>query len=120
MKKNNDGQYPLLLAVNNENIELVQLLRNYAIYNENNIILNINEKSKFYFDNYNPLYLAKRKNNVNIIQLLSNYIEKNNIINEMNKVGQFDEIYNYTPLLYAIKINYDYLVHLMLNYLKEK
>jgi len=50
MKKNKDGNYPLLLAIIHSNIEMVQLLMDYA--NKNNIVLKINEKNK---NEYFPL-----------------------------------------------------------------
>jgi len=49
-EKNNDGNNPLIWATIKNNTEMVQLLIHYA--NENNIPLEINEKSKY---KYNPL-----------------------------------------------------------------
>jgi len=43
-EKDKDGNYPLLLAIIHNNIEIVLLLMDYA--NKNNIILKINEKDK--------------------------------------------------------------------------
>jgi len=43
-EKNQDGSYPLLEAIYNNNIEIVQLLIEYA--NQHQIILKLNEKRK--------------------------------------------------------------------------
>jgi len=74
-----NGNYPLLRACKN-NIEMVQLLINYA--NKNNIFLELNEKNNN--GNY-PLLWACNNNNIEMVQLLIDYANKNNIILELNE-----------------------------------
>ena len=54
-KKNKDGCYPLLYGFRYNNLEMVQLLINYA--NEHNIILDLKGKDKF--GNYPLLYCCE-------------------------------------------------------------
>jgi len=73
-KKDRNGNYVLLKAINKKNIEIIKLLIEYA--NENNIILDLNEKNKY---RYYPILEAINKNNIEIIKLLILYANKNNI-----------------------------------------
>jgi len=68
-KKNDYGNNPLLYACGKNNIEIVQLLIDYA--NKNNIILELNEKDK---DGNYPLLYACYKNNIEMVQLFINYV----------------------------------------------
>jgi len=72
--------YPLLKAIENDNIEIVKLIINYA--NENNIILQLNDKddSGFY-----PILSAIIKDDLEILKLIIDYAKKNNIILDINE-----------------------------------
>ena len=78
--KSENGDYPLLWACYNENIEMINLLIDYA--NKNNIILKLNGKQNK--ENY-PFHWACWNNNIEIIFLLIDYANKNNLILEFNE-----------------------------------
>ncbi|ORY13338.1 hypothetical protein LY90DRAFT_636752 [Neocallimastix californiae] len=63
-KKTEDGNYPLLLAIDKNDTKKVEKIMNYA--NENGIILNINEKNN---KGMYPLLKAVINNNIEIIIL---------------------------------------------------
>ncbi|ORX77848.1 hypothetical protein BCR32DRAFT_247606 [Anaeromyces robustus] len=96
-EKDQNGNYPLLLACQKENIEVVNLLFDYS--NKNNIVLEMNEKNKK--ENF-PLLACLSigcDSSIKLIKLLINYANKNNIIlkiNDKNEDGDY-------PLLNAIK-----------------
>jgi hypothetical protein len=101
------GNYPLLESVVINNVEIVNIIIEYA--NKNSITLNINEKNKN--GNY-PLLYATDKNNTEIVKILIDYANKNNIlldINEKNNKGLY-------PLLYAIYNNNTTIVKLIIDY----
>jgi len=129
-RKNEEGNYPLLIACINKNMDMIQLFIDYA--NKNNIILNINEKNK---DGKFPLLIACINKNIDMIQLFIDYANKNNIIlniNEKNKDGKFPlliasnngnvELINLlvknsglTPLMYSIKIGNEEIIDNLIN-----
>ena len=82
-KEDNDW-YPLLLAIDDINIEIVRLLIDYA--NKNDIILKLNEKTS---SGWYPLLLAISKIeyflNIKMVELLMDYANKKNIILEINE-----------------------------------
>ncbi|ORX53697.1 hypothetical protein BCR32DRAFT_288103 [Anaeromyces robustus] len=116
-EKDQNGNYPLLLACQKENIEVVNLLFDYS--NKNNIVLEMNEKIKRKFsllaclsigcDNGDyPLLNAIKnwegdypflcacwgcfKESVKLIRLLMDYADKNNFIlriNDKNENGDY-------------------------------
>jgi len=69
--KNINGDYPLLIAIKQNDIELVNLLLKYA--KENNIILEINEKNK---DGNYPLIITLERNNIKMFKLLMDYAKR--------------------------------------------
>ena len=71
--------FPLCYTIINNNIDMTQLLIDYA--NKNNIILNIyKEKNNKDF----PFLIATSNNDVGMVKLLINYANKNNIILNIN------------------------------------
>ncbi|ORY13335.1 hypothetical protein LY90DRAFT_518189 [Neocallimastix californiae] len=78
-KKTEDGNYPLLIAIDKNDTKEVEKIMNYA--NENGIILNINEKNN---KGMYPLLKAVMNNNIEITNLIINYAIKNDIILEIN------------------------------------
>ena len=104
----NEGNYPLLIVYDKNNIELAQLIIDYA--SKNNVILKINEKNK---DGNYPLLIACDKDDIELAQLTIDYSIKNNItiqINEKNKDGNY-------PLKAAIKNKNIEIINLLLKYL---
>jgi len=71
---NNDGEYPLLYAIINNNVEMVRFIMDYA--NANNMILNVNEKDK---EGDYPLLNAVSVNNTEMVRLLMEYAVHNHI-----------------------------------------
>jgi len=72
--QNGNGDYPLLLACEKNNIEMTKLLMDYS--ERINVKLELNEKNKF--KTY-PLYLACKSDSVEMVRLLIHYATKNNI-----------------------------------------
>ena len=106
-EKDINGNYPLLQAINQNNIEIVCLLLNYC--DDHNINININEKDNF--GNY-PLMKAIQNKNIDMTKLLLNYAYKYNIninINERDSSGNL-------PLLQALDHNSFIIVELLINY----
>jgi len=101
------GNYPLLFAVDNDNIEMIKLLIDYA--NQKSIILKINGKESKY--HYYPLYNAVANNNLEIVQLLMDYADQKNIIITMdnNKNGN-------NPFSWAVALNNIKMVRVLLDY----
>ena len=79
-EKDNIGWYPLLKATDKNNIEMVQLLIDYAT--ENKIILELNEKDDY---GYYPLLDATYFDDIEMIKLLIDYANKNKIILKLNE-----------------------------------
>ena len=69
------GNYPLLVAITNKNVDMIQLIIDYA--DKNHIELDINDK-EYRFGCY-PLQLAILYNNIEMAQLIIDYADKNNI-----------------------------------------
>ena len=84
MKKNKYRKYPLSEAIRENNIEIVQLLLEYALQHQ--IILELNEKD---FLGYNPLLRAIFWNNIEIVQLLIDYALQHQIILKYDKKYDF-------------------------------
>ncbi|KAG4108106.1 ankyrin [Neocallimastix lanati (nom. inval.)] len=109
-EKEKYGNYPLLQAINYNNLENVELLMNYA--DKHGIVLTINDKDE---DDYFPLLQSIRTNswgNINIIRALIEYANRHNIIlnvNEKDLRGNF-------CLLQAIANNNIEIVNLLLEY----
>jgi len=91
----------------NNNLEMAELIINYA--NSNNIILKINELDMN--KNY-PFLLCIIKNNIDMAKLIINYSIKNSIKLSINEKNNF----NYNPLLCSIKNNNIELVKLIVDY----
>ncbi|ORX82615.1 hypothetical protein BCR32DRAFT_278764 [Anaeromyces robustus] len=122
--RNDCGYYPLIRLVKANNIEMVNLIIDYA--NKNNIILEWKaimdytmEKEIFslYLNdkdiNKNCLLLeAISQNNVRMVQLLIDYADKNNIILEV-KARDIDGV---NSLLMAIEKNNIDMVQLIMDY----
>ena len=87
--------YPVLLACNNNNIEMIKLLIEYA--NKNNIILKLNEENES--RNY-ALLLAFNKNNTEMAKLFFDYADKYNIILNLNNKSKNGN----SPLYGLVKI----------------
>ena len=68
IKKNYFKENSLLCAVEKNNIEIVQLLIEYA--KENNIIFEVNEENNH---GYNPLLWAMQNNDIKMVKPLMNY-----------------------------------------------
>eukprot|EP00833_Pecoramyces_ruminatium_P005835 jgi/Orpsp1_1/1179867/evm.model.c7180000071120.1 len=64
-EKNVDGDYPLLRAVQNNNLEMINLLMDYA--NRNHIRLNIEDKNK---NGVSPIFWAIRHKKFEILKLM--------------------------------------------------
>ncbi len=79
-EKDECGDYPLLWAINKNNIEMVQLLMKYA--NQHQIILKLNEKK--INGNY-PILNAISNKNIEIVQLLIEYALQYQIILEYDE-----------------------------------
>jgi len=101
--------YPLLwVFIENNNIEMVQLLIEYA--NKNDIILELNNKNN---DGYYPILLACYENNNKMVQLLIDYANKNNIILE---IDEMDDDYHCYPVLWACHNNNTEIVKSLIDY----
>lgn len=108
--KKDNGDYPLLLAIKNENIEVAQSIITYA--KDNHYILEIEEKNN---DGDYPLLYATMKNNLKFTQLLINYAKENSItlkLNEKNRRGNY-------PLLCSLLNSID-IFRLLINYAEKK
>eukprot|EP00833_Pecoramyces_ruminatium_P012007 jgi/Orpsp1_1/1186039/evm.model.c7180000096583.2 len=105
-EKTIDGNYSLLTAIN-ENVYIVKLLIDYA--NENNIILELNEKNEF---GDFPLLMAINKYNIEMVKLLIDYANEKNIILELNE----KDIDGNYPLLNAINNNNIETIKLLMDY----
>jgi len=105
-----NGNNSFLVAVKDNNAEIVKLLIDYA--KENNIILKINEKD---LNCQFSLLIAVHRRNIVIIKLLMKYANENNIIlevNEKNLLGNF-------PLLIAIENKTIDIIKLLMEYANE-
>ncbi|KAL6632915.1 hypothetical protein U3516DRAFT_885862 [Neocallimastix sp. 'constans'] len=71
MKKNENGDYLLMFAIANDNLEIVRLLIDYE--SKINAKLEINEKNK---DGEYPLLLTSCKDSIELIKLLIGYKNK--------------------------------------------
>jgi len=85
--KDNDGKYPILWAIINNNVEMVKLIMECAY--KNNVILTINDRTRY--GDY-PLLTAVTNNNVEMTHLIIDYAKKVNIL---LKINENDIIYNY-------------------------
>jgi len=90
-EKDEDGYYPLLIAIDNNNIKIVKILIEYA--NQHQIILDLNEKNNV--GNY-PILDATIYNNIEMIKLLIKYALQHQITLVYNK-NEIDS--NYGKLL---------------------
>jgi len=103
-------KYPLLCAICSGDINIIQLLIEYA--DANNIILELNEIGRYKYE-YNPFLNAIYRGDIEIIKLLITYANKSNIILALNKKDHFG---NY-PLLIAIYSNNNVeIVNLLMDY----
>jgi len=109
-KKNEDGVYPLLLCVFNNNIGMVKSIMNYANHNE--VVLNINIQNNW--GEY-PLLRSIINNNLKIFKLIMNYSNENNIV---MKINEKDHLGNY-PLLCSVRKNNFEMVNALLDYAKN-
>lgn len=109
-KKNDDGDYPFLMAIDIDCIEIVILIINFA--NDKNIILKINDKNEH--GEY-PLLLSINNNNINIVNLVINYTINNSIILDINERSNNGDY----PLLCAVKNNNIEIIELILEYAKS-
>eukprot|EP00833_Pecoramyces_ruminatium_P002028 jgi/Orpsp1_1/1176060/evm.model.c7180000056261.1 len=107
-EKNKYGEYPLLLAIIENDIEIVQLLIEYA--NKNNIILELNEKT---INESYPLLWAIENNNIEMVKILIEYSNQHNIILKLN---DNKNEYGWYPLLKAIDKNNIEIVKSILTY----
>jgi len=105
------GNYPILKAIYLNNIEIVELLIEYA--NKNNILLKLNEND--IYEN-NPLLEAVIKKNTKIVKLLIEYATKNNIIFELNKKNQYEN----SPFSVTINNSSIEIFELLLEYASKK
>jgi len=80
MKKNEYGNDSLHLSIDNNNMEMVKLLMEYA--NQHHIILNINEKNE---NGWSPLLNSSNINNAEIVKLLMEYADEHDIILDINE-----------------------------------
>ncbi|KAG4095331.1 ankyrin repeat-containing domain protein [Neocallimastix lanati (nom. inval.)] len=110
-RSNYKGDYPLLMAVTDENIDLIKLLIDYA--NKNNFILELNKKNNE--GNY-PLLVAVSKKNIEIINLLIEYSKEKNIDLEINEKNT-KEI---TPIYKAISYKNIDIIRKLIRYSNEK
>jgi len=107
-----NGSYPLLEAIYNDNIEILNVLVDYA--NRNNIILELNEKD-LEFGEY-PLLLAVNNNNVPMVKLILDYAHQhhiNLIFNEKdNNFGDYPLLAaTYRENMDIIRLLIDYAIH---------
>ena len=65
-EQNEYGWYPLLYATSYNNIEIVQILINYAYVNKNKINLKLNKKDR---NGYYPLLYTISFNNIEMVKL---------------------------------------------------
>eukprot|EP00833_Pecoramyces_ruminatium_P018111 jgi/Orpsp1_1/1192143/evm.model.d7180000090914.1 len=102
--KNKYDEYPLLSAI--ENVQIVQLLIDYA--NKHCFTLDLNKKDKF---GHYPLLEATYYNKLEVVKLLIKYADEHDIILEMN--GKWCSRY---PLLNATLANNLEMVQLLFYY----
>ena len=110
LNEKEDGNYSLLRAISKNNIDIVQLLIEYALQHQ--IILELNEKN--FFRDY-PLFCAISNNNIEIFQLLMEYANQYKIIlklNERNNNGEY-------PLYWAILNNNIEIVQFLIEYANQ-
>jgi ankyrin repeat protein len=93
-EKNKDEIYPIIGAVESNNIDTVKLLIDYA--NKNNIILDIKGKDQ---DGSYPILFAIEKDNIEMAKILINYVDNKNIILD---IDEKDDIFEWCPLFYII------------------
>ncbi|OUM60456.1 hypothetical protein PIROE2DRAFT_13764 [Piromyces sp. E2] len=105
-----DTNYSFFDACFTNNVEVIQLLIDYA--NNNNIVLNINEK-----DNYGdyPFFMACMIDNIKMVQLLIEYANINHIIFNVNEK---DENGSY-PLISIFINNNVEMFQLLIKYANE-
>lgn len=112
-EKESYDNYPLLQAINYNNLENVELLMRYA--DDHEFILSINDKDH---DEYFPLLQSIRTNqwgNIDILKMLLNYSNRHKLtlnINEKDLRGNF-------PLLQAIFNNNIEIIHLLIDYANQ-
>eukprot|EP00833_Pecoramyces_ruminatium_P008821 jgi/Orpsp1_1/1182853/evm.model.c7180000082912.1 len=106
-QKNDNKEYPMLLAASLNNIEIVKSLIGYA--NSKDLILELNEVDKK--KNYPILSSLINKNN-GIFKLILDYAEFRNVDLELNKINK-DKQY---PFLSAVKSNNFEMVVSLLEY----
>ncbi|OUM63345.1 hypothetical protein PIROE2DRAFT_10130 [Piromyces sp. E2] len=103
--------YPLLTVCENNGIETVKLLMEYA--NQKNIILELNDANII---GWYPILWACYHNNVEMVLLLMEYANKHKIILEMDRKTYEDKMY---PLLLTIKKHKNIkMVQLIMDYAK--
>eukprot|EP00833_Pecoramyces_ruminatium_P012474 jgi/Orpsp1_1/1186506/evm.model.d7180000051081.1 len=109
-EKNDYGNYPLLEAINNNNIEIVKLLIEYA--NQHQIILELNEINK---NEEYPLLKAITCDNIKIVKLLIDYANQHQISLKNNKSNIFDvfqknlflSFLGFKPEIQKLLVNYE-------------
>jgi len=106
--KTKNGDFPLLYAINNNNVDMVELLIDYA--NENNIILELNTKNR---NGDYPLLLSMYWCKFKIVKLLMDYANNHSIILELNEKNRD----GYYPFLKALYDKYNIkMVKLLIEY----
>jgi len=95
-KKNRNGDSSIMIAIHNNNIEIVKLLMDYA--NKHNIILQLNEKN----EDGNSIMQAINNDNTEIVKLLMEYADNHNIVLELNEKKTIMEIHQLCLLLIII------------------
>jgi len=107
-EKNKKGEYPLLLAIQDEDDnDVIMSLINYA--DKNKFILDINSNDKYHL---NPITYAFINNNLKGIFILEEYANKNNIILKINEKYRKSSY----PLKIAVDRMNDDMVLFILNY----
>jgi len=105
--KDEDGRYPFYCAVINDNIDMIQLIINYA--NQHKIQLNIKDKGR---NGWYPFLIAVYKNNIAMARIIIDYANQHNIELNIND----KDLNGWNPLLYASNYNNTKMVELILNY----
>lgn len=104
------GYTPLHMAIEREDIQIIEYLFNYA--DDNNIKININGNNN---GEDTLLHVAAERGNIQIVEHLLNYAKENNIkinINACNRAGD-------TPLHVAIERENIQIVEYLLNYAND-